>query len=104
MFKDIITYELADGIEESHLLKIAGQIIESWMSKQAGFIQWDIHTEITNEGEAVKYTDIVYWETREAAKAAEQQMGNIPNAADWLSCYKEGSIASQNLKQIGSFK
>ena len=100
MFKDIITYELDDGIDEAHLLKIAGEIIKSWMSKQAGFIQWDIHKDAIGDG----YTDIVYWETREAAQEAEQQMGNIPNAIDWFSCYKEGSIASQNLAQIGSFK
>lgn len=100
MFKDIISYELAEGIDEEHLLKVAGQIIESWMSKQDGFIEWQIHKDNVGEG----YTDIVFWETREAAQEAEQQMGNIPNAADWFSCYKEGSIGSQNLKQIGSFK
>ncbi len=100
MFKDIITYELDDDIDETHLLEIAGEIIESWMSKQPGFIQWDIHKDTIGDG----YTDIVYWETREAAQAAEQQMGNIPNAVDWFSCYKEGSIGSQNLKQIKSFK
>ncbi len=100
MFKDIITYELNDGIDEAHLLKVASEIIESWMNKQPGFIQWDIHKDAIGDG----YTDIVYWESREAAQQAEQQMGNIPNAADWFSCYKEGSIGSQNLKQIGSFK
>ncbi|MGK0272123.1 MAG: hypothetical protein ACI88H_002789 [Cocleimonas sp.] len=100
MFKDIITYELDDGIDEQHLLNIAGEIIESWMSKQAGFIQWDIHKDAIGDG----YTDIVYWDTSEAAQEAQQQMGNIPNAADWFGCYKEGSIGSQNLKQIGSFK
>jgi len=104
MFKDIITYELDDGIDEQHLLNVASEIIESWMSKQAGFIQWDIHKDANGEGDVVKYTDIVYWETREAAQEAEQQMGSIPNAADWFSCYKEGSIGSQNLKQLGSFK
>jgi len=100
MFKDIITYELDDDVDEAYLLEIAGEIIESWMSKQPGFIQWDIHKDSIGEG----YTDIVYWETREATQEAEQQMGNIPNAADWFSCYKEGSIGSQNLQQLGSFK
>jgi len=100
MFKDIITYELADGIDEEHLLKVAGNIIESWMSKQPGFIQWDIHKDSIGEG----YTDIVYWESREAAQNSEQDMVNIPNAGEWFSCYKEGSIGSQNLEQIGSFK
>jgi len=100
MFKDIITYELNDGIDQQHLLNIASAIIESWMSKQVGFIQWDIHKDAIGDG----YTDIVYWESHAAAQAAEQQMGNIPNAADWFSCYKEGSISSQNLEQVGSFK
>jgi len=100
VFKDIITYELDDGIDEQQLLAVAGEIIDSWMSKQEGFIRWDIHKDTIGDG----YTDIVYWETREAAQAAEQQMANIPNAADWFSCYKEGSIGSQNLAQIGSFK
>lgn len=104
MFKDIITYELNDGVDEAHLLKIAGVIIESWMSKQDGFIQWEIHKEASADPDVIKYTDIVYWETREAAQAAEQQMGNIPNAIDWFSCYKEGSISSKNLAKIGSFK
>jgi hypothetical protein len=100
MFKDIITYELADGIDENHLLKVAGNIIESWMSKQPGFIQWDIHKDSIGNG----YTDIVYWESREDAQNSEQDMVNIPNAGDWFFCYKEGSISSQNLQQIGSFK
>lgn len=104
MFKDIITYELDDGIDEQHLLNIASEIIESWMSKQPGFIQWDIHKDTIGDGDVVEYTDIVSWESREVAQAAEQKMGEIPNAADWFSCYKEGSIGSQNLKQIGSFK
>ncbi len=100
MFKDIIRYELDDGIDETYLLNVAGRIIEDWMSKQPGFIQWDIHKDAIGDG----YTDIVYWESREAAQQAEQQMGNIPNAEDWFSCYKEGSISSQNLNQIASFK
>ena len=100
MFKDIITYELNEGVDEAHLLEIAGQIIESWMSKQPGFIQWDINKNAIGEG----YTDIVYWENRDAAGAAEKKMGDIPNAIDWFSCYKEGSIGSQNLMQLGSFK
>jgi len=62
MFKDIITYELNDGVDEQHLLTVASEIIESWMSKQAGFIQWDIHKNANDDG----YTDIVYWESREA--------------------------------------
>ena len=73
MYKDIISYELADGIKQQHLLHVAGEIIKSWMSEKA-------------------------------AKDSEKEMMNIPNAGDWFACYKEGSINSQNLQQVGSFK
>ena len=101
MYKDIISYELADGVSEDHLLKVASEIIENWMTKQAGFIGWDIHS---NANDDSAYTDIVYWKSEQDAKNAEKEMINIPNAADWFSCYKEGSINSLNLHQVGAFK
>jgi len=98
MYKDIINYQLADGISEQHLLDVAGNIIESWMKKQTGFIRWEIHKS------ADGYTDIVYWQSEKDAKNSEKDMVNIPNAADWYGCYKEGSINSQNLQSIGLFE
>lgn len=98
MYKDIITYQLAEGITEAHLLKVAKQIINDWMSQLPGFKSW----EICNEGEGM-YTDIVHWESQEAAKNAEKEMMNIPNAGEWFACYKEGSISSKNLNVIAQF-
>jgi hypothetical protein len=98
MYKDIISYKLAKGISEEHLLNVAGEIIKSWMSKQPGFIKWEIHQ--NNDG---GYTDIVYWESKEDAKKSEADMVNIPNANDWYSCYEEGSISSKNLSQVATF-
>ena len=100
MYKDIITYQLAESIDEQHLLKVAGQIIESWMNKQTGFIRWEINKNTKDNS----YTDIVFWESEQDAKNAEKEMINIPNANDWYACYKEGSVNSQNLKQLGSFQ
>ena len=100
MYKDIISYQLADGIDEEHLLNVASSIIESWMNKQAGFIKWEIHKNANDNS----YTDIVYWESQADAKNSEKDMMSIPNAGDWFACYKEGSINSQNLHQVGSFK
>jgi hypothetical protein len=37
MYKDIITYQLADEVTEEHLLSVAEQIVENWMIKQHGF-------------------------------------------------------------------
>jgi len=98
MYKDIISYKLASGISEEHLLNVAKEIAKNWMEKQAGFIRWEIHK--NTEG---GYTDIVYWESRDAAKKSEANMVNIPNAGDWFSCYGEGSISSKNVNQIANF-
>jgi hypothetical protein len=98
MYKDIISYELAEGISQEHLLSVARDIIENWMKNLPGFIAWEIHQ--NKEG---NYTDIVYWENEAAAQHAEKDMMNIPNAGAWFACYKEGSISSINLSQIAKF-
>ena len=98
MYKDIISYELAENISQEHLLKVAGQIVTDWMKKQPGFINWEIHSNADGS-----YTDIVYWESKEAAKKSELEMVNIPNAGDWFACYKEGTIKSLNLTQVAKF-
>ena len=98
MYKDIIDYELAEQITEEKLLKIAKQIITDWMKNQPGFIKWEIHQ--NSDG---SYTDIVSWESKSAAKEAEKEMANIPNAADWYGCYKPGSIKTKNLTSLGEF-
>jgi hypothetical protein len=98
MYKDLISYELAENKTAEELIKIAQQIVNDWMKKQLGFIKWEIHS--NSDG---SFTDIVYWTSKEAAKLAEKEMVNIPNAADWYGCYKEGSISSKNLISIAEF-
>ena len=98
MYKDIINYELADNVSKNDLLNISKQIVTDWMKKQPGFIKWEIHT---NSDQS--YTDIVHWDSQEAAKNAEKEMVNIPNANDWYACYKEGSISSKYLELIAVF-
>ena len=92
MYKDIISYELAHGISQEHLLSIAKDIVSKWMSNLEGFKGWEIHS--LPDG---SYVDIVYWDKEQDAKNAEAQMVNIPNASDWYGCYKEGSIKSKHL-------
>jgi len=98
MYKDIINYKLANGVSEKHLLNIANEIIKFWMSKQSGFIKWEIHK--NNNG---GYTDIVYWESKEDAKKSEADMVNIPNVNDWFACYEQESISNKNLNLISTF-
>ncbi len=99
MYKDIISYELAEGVSESHLLKIGGEIVETWMRNLPGFIRWEIHK--NKDGH---YSDIVYWKSEENAKHAEAEMANIPNASEWYGCYKEGTISSKNLTLVRGFE
>lgn len=98
MYKDIINYQLADDTTEEHLIRVAQRIFDSWMSKQPGFIKWEIHL-----NEAGGYTDIVYWESKDAAKKAEAAMKDIPNAGEWYQCYQEGSIKSEHLQEVANF-
>ena len=94
MHKDLITYELAEGVTEEHLLSVAERIITEWMRDLDGFISWEIHK--TDNG----YADIVCWRDAAAAHAAEKNMVEIPNAAEWYGCYKEGSIQGKKLTRI----
>lgn len=98
MYKDLISYELAEGITPEHLLTVAKNVLDQWMQKQEGFLNWEI-----NKNSDGTYTDIVTWKSKEAAKKAEKEMGNIPNGAAWFGCYKEGSISSKNLTAISNF-
>ncbi len=98
MYKDIISYQLAEDVSEEQLLDIARSIIEKWMKNQPGFIKWEIHTD-----QKGNYTDIVYWQSREDAEKAEADMGNIENAQEWQACYKSGSIESKQLFQVSAF-
>lgn len=95
MYKDIITYELAAGITEEHLLEVSQDIIDNWMKSLPGFISWEIH-----RGGDEQYTDIVSWASKVDAKNAELEMMKIPNAGAWFACYKEGSIASRAVKSV----
>lgn len=98
MYRDIITYELAEGVSEEQLLEVAKTVIESWMKNLKGFEKWEIHK--NKEG---SYTDIVYWASEEDAKEAEKEMMSIPNAVEWFACYKPETISSKNIRLLKSF-
>jgi len=98
MYKDIISYELAEGVSHEHLLEVAARVVNDWMKNQEGFVKWEICKD--KEG---AYADVVHWESKEAAKAAEAQMASVPNAAEWMGCYKQGSISSKNLTTLNTF-
>lgn len=95
MYKDLLSYKLADGITEDHLIKVSQKIIESWMKNLEGFISWEI-----NKNDEGGYTDIVCWKNKDLAKEAEKKMCEIPNAEEWYNCYEKGSMKAVHLDSI----
>jgi len=98
MYKDLISYQLAENTSLEDLKKVAQQVVDSWMKKQPGFQKWEINS--NSDG---SYTDIVTWDSKEDADKATAAMANIPNAGAWYACYKEGSISSIKLTSLAKF-
>jgi len=67
------------------------------MSKQFGFVKWEIHK--NNEG---NYTDIVYWKSKEDAKKSEKYMVNIPKLENGLDVTKKELLFLKILKNYVS--
>ncbi|MCA9486936.1 hypothetical protein H6501_03790 [Candidatus Woesearchaeota archaeon] len=98
MYKEIFSYELAEGVTEEKFLQVANRIHEVWMSKQSGFVGWEI-----NKEENGTYTDIVYWKSKDDAKNSETTMKDIPNVQEWFSCYNAPPISSKKLEELAHF-
>jgi len=98
MYRDIIHYELNEGVDEAYLKEVAQDILEKWMAHQPGFISWEMHKNKTGH-----YTDIVSWDSETDAKKAELSMAQLPDAAKWFACYKEDSIRSENIDRLTIF-
>lgn len=98
MYTDLISYRLAEGVSEEHLRSVADRVHEHWMKHQPGFLSWEIH-----KLEDGTYADLVHWDSYEHAKASEQHMGDIPNAAEWQACYDMSSVSSKHLYRIAKY-
>ena len=99
MYIDIISYKLAETIDESKLREAAQDILEIWMKKQPGFLKWEINQNADKDG----YQDFVYWQDEASAKAAQERMSDIPPDHPWLACYDMSTISSKAVNQIMTF-
>lgn len=98
MYTDIIRYKLALNVTEEQLLVAAKNIVDSWMSKQPGFISWQINKIDEN------YTDIVRWDSKESAAKAEKAMPtDLPADNAWYACYDPASISSVSGAEVQLF-
>jgi len=97
MYIDIITYQINKNITEEAFLQASRAILDDWMSKQDGFIRWEI-----NKIKDGTYQDHVYWESEKNAEQANKNMGDIPKDHAWLSCHDMDSVSSKKAQQIYS--
>jgi len=79
-------------------MDVGARIVKEWMCGLPGFISWSIHQD--QEG---NYTDIVRWESAEAAAEAHKRMADIPGAEQWYACYEPGSITTRTLTKLKQF-
>ncbi len=98
MYKDIISYELADGVSESHLNQVAIKVYEDWMKHQKGFVSWEI-----NKNKDGNYTDIVVWENKESAQKSNENMAGMKHSAEWMACYKMETVKSINVESLFNY-
>ncbi len=92
MYKDLISYELADGVTEAQLHEVANNVYADWMKNQQGILGWEI-----NKNSDGSYTDIVSWESKADAALSNDDMKNNSHSAAWMACYKMETIKSVNL-------
>jgi len=98
MYKDVINYKLAEWVTQEHLMKVAKEVYDSWMSQQKWFVSRDIHTD--EDGE---YFDIVTRDSKASADKSNADMANVPHADARFGCYEMTSINSKGITVQGSF-
>ena len=96
MYKEIISYNLAEDKDEIQLQEIAQKIITQWMKHLPGFISWEINKA------TIGYSDIVTWESKQHAQQGHVAIKNIDSnlLQEWQSCYGSPTIDMQSLEQI----
>ncbi len=99
MYKDIITYELDEGVTHERLIEVASYVYIEWMKDQDGFMSWEICQQENGE-----YKDIVTWRDKTSAKSAENQMADIPHGSEWMACYKPSTIKSTAVETVKVFE
>lgn len=99
MYKDLISYSLAQWVTHEQLATIADKVWTDWMSGQ----EWCVGREINTDNDG-GYTDIVYWMSKDAADKAQEAMWNNPHAEAWYACYDMSSISSKGLTAQTTFK
>ncbi len=84
-----ISYELKKGVSEEAFLLSSEKCYREVLSKQKGFISW----EVLHSGDT--WVDLVKWETAEDAKNGETAGANNPAAHEFYSFINMNSCKLQ---------
>lgn len=93
----LITYKLAKNTSEQDFLPASEKMHGEFMSKQKGFISWQILAE------ADTYTDVLIWETMEDAQNAMRAGGESTANQAFFSLFDPESIKMQFLTMKKSY-
>ena len=95
MYKDIISYTLAEWVTVEQLAAVAKKVLDDWMSKQEGFLGREINQDTDRQ-----FVDIVSRASKDAADKANETMTDIPHAEQRYACYDMATISSSWVTQM----
>ena len=84
-----ISYKLMEGVSEADFLRASQKCNDEVLSKQKGFISWDV----LRDGDT--WIDLVKWETLEDGKNGEVAGQSHPAAHEFYACLNMNSCKMQ---------
>ena len=87
MVLEIAIFKLVDGTDADTFLQEHAKFHTDWVVTQPGFVK-----RVTTCGDDDVWTDVLTWESLDAAKTAMETIGGIEEGKTWMSMMDEASI------------
>ncbi|WP_104402712.1 hypothetical protein [Vibrio penaeicida] len=88
---EIVNYKVLDGVTESQLLEASDQIT-GFLKRSEGFL----YRSLSYNQQKETWTDTVYWQDMEKAKAASKEFMTAPETQDYASKIEMESVDMQH--------
>jgi hypothetical protein len=95
---EIVRFRLNEGTNSSQFLEAVAQMNQSFLSKQAGFLNRQLA-----QAEDGIWTDIVHWESLQKAQEAMQIAETMPNLMHFMQMIDATSIRMEHITLQNSF-
>lgn len=90
---EVVIFKANAGIQSEKVLEVA-KGIHTWLEQADGYIR----RELLQDGE--QWIDIVYWESREQALKASEELMITPEAGTFMSVLDSENITMLHLNQV----